>query len=261
MPSGTSGGAGLVQGPGHDVLVRLPADGEHPRRARTTGDLVDLLLTLWRLLQRLLIVAGTVVALTIFTTGTWWLLEHSCMPHTETGHASSYWSSEPLARCWLAWFTCRRGRPCSVADNGSLQRAVSAARHQRATGHPRRGRRAPQARTSAWPGPRHIDGPSMRNDHPGAAAGRCRGSLPATLKPQDPGRSQPSREVAWPVPRARGCDRRARLSDPGTARSCAHMHGSARSGARSAITLVACDVAGYSWNRLGAWRLGLPSTA
>ena len=35
------------------------------------------MLTLRRLLQRLLIVAGTVVALTTFTTGTWWLLEHS----------------------------------------------------------------------------------------------------------------------------------------------------------------------------------------
>lgn len=65
---------GAVPAAGVMFGVRRAADDA---QAGTSGDLVDLLLTLRRLLQRLLIVAGTVVALTTFTTGTWWLLEHS----------------------------------------------------------------------------------------------------------------------------------------------------------------------------------------
>jgi len=71
--------------PAFAILGAVPAAGvmfgvrraAGDAQAGASGDLVDLLLTLRRLLQRLLIVAGTVVALTTFTTGTWWLLEHS----------------------------------------------------------------------------------------------------------------------------------------------------------------------------------------
>jgi hypothetical protein len=65
---------GAVPAAGVMFGVRRAASDARPG---ATGDLVDLLMTLRRLLQRLLIVAGTVVALTTFTTGTWWLLEHS----------------------------------------------------------------------------------------------------------------------------------------------------------------------------------------
>ena len=65
---------GAVPAAGVMFGVRRAAGAARPG---ASGDLVDLLLTLQRLLQRLLIVAGTVVALTTFTTGTWWLLEHS----------------------------------------------------------------------------------------------------------------------------------------------------------------------------------------
>jgi lysylphosphatidylglycerol synthetase-like protein (DUF2156 family) len=65
---------GAVPAAGVMFGVRRAAGAARPG---ANGDLVDLLLTLQRLIQRLLIVAGTVVALTTFTTGTWWLLEHS----------------------------------------------------------------------------------------------------------------------------------------------------------------------------------------
>jgi hypothetical protein len=48
------------------------------------GQQVDLILALRRLLQRLLLAAGSVVALVTFAAGTWWLLEHSL--HTEFGN-------------------------------------------------------------------------------------------------------------------------------------------------------------------------------
>ena len=65
---------GAVPAAGVMFGVRRAAGDARPA---ASGDLVDLLLTLRWLLQRLLIVAGTAVALTTFTTGTWWLLEHS----------------------------------------------------------------------------------------------------------------------------------------------------------------------------------------
>ena len=43
----------------------------------TRGQQVDVLLALRRLLQRMLAATGSVVALTTFSAGTWWLLEHS----------------------------------------------------------------------------------------------------------------------------------------------------------------------------------------
>ena len=48
------------------------------------GDQLDLLLALRGLMQRLLVAAGSVVALTTFTYGTWWLLQHSL--HTQFGN-------------------------------------------------------------------------------------------------------------------------------------------------------------------------------
>lgn len=53
----------------------------------TRGQQVDLLLALRRLLQRMLAVAGSVVALTTFSAGTWWLLERSL--GTPYGHRPS----------------------------------------------------------------------------------------------------------------------------------------------------------------------------
>jgi hypothetical protein len=49
----------------------------------TKGRQLDAIFALRRLMQRLLVAAGSVVALTTFTYGTWWLLEHSL--HTKFG--------------------------------------------------------------------------------------------------------------------------------------------------------------------------------
>ena len=53
-------------------------------RPRTRGGQVELLFALRRLVQRLLAAAGSVVALTTFTAGAWWLLERSL--HAEYGN-------------------------------------------------------------------------------------------------------------------------------------------------------------------------------
>jgi len=57
--------------------------GPKDAAARTKGDQLNILLALRRMLQRLLAVVGAVVALVIFTAGTWWLLERSL--HTQFG--------------------------------------------------------------------------------------------------------------------------------------------------------------------------------
>lgn len=51
--------------------------------ASTKGDQLDILLALRQMLQRLLPAVGSVVALTIFTAGAWWMLERSL--HTQFG--------------------------------------------------------------------------------------------------------------------------------------------------------------------------------
>jgi hypothetical protein len=89
--AGSGSGSGLVGMFG--ILAAIPAAGvmygiwrvaarDIPPGKRGEG--IYLLLALRRLLQRVLVAAGSVVALVTFTAGTWWLLQHSL--HTQYGN-------------------------------------------------------------------------------------------------------------------------------------------------------------------------------